>query len=463
MLKIKNELKGCDFKDERLTKRAMLLATVLSENPELSIHTACGSAIESKAAYRFFQNQNVVPDIILSGHIKNTIDRVNKTAKDILVIQDTTDLIYTQFPSTQGLGEVNKSEGYANAVKGIKLHNSIAVSMDGVPLGLLRQSFFTHEDYKSKRGQVGKNTVGMNKKIPIEQKESFRWIEHFKKTNELLGFDNRRIIHVADRECDIFEFLFEVETAKSLYVIRSSRDRISNGTRHSKNQCTIQKQLDSAQSIGTISVVKDNISIDCNIKYISANIIPPQRLPEAKSMVLMPIKVNVVEVKSLEKSNNLHWRILTNLPVDNFEEALTVVSIYKRRWAVECFHRILKSGFSIEKARLKNRFRIENLASILSIAAWYIFWLYSFARVHPNLLAQKICDSLTIKILKISAKKLKVDIKGKFNIEKAILIIARLGGFSARQSDGEPGMMSIWRGWGKLNERLEFYEEMNCG
>ncbi len=464
MLSVMDELSGCDFKDQRLTQRAMSLATSIAENPELSIHAACGSAIESKAAYRFFQNPKVTPPLILKGHIKNTVDRIKNSKQDILVVQDTTDLIYTHFPSISGLGNQRKDEGFDSAVKGIKLHNSIAISRSGVPLGLLKQSFFTHEDYKSKRGQKETNVRGINKKIPIEQKESFRWIEHFKETDQLLRSTSDRVIHVADRECDIFEFLFQVETEKSNYVVRSSSDRMIKTGSRKRDTDTIQNQLDKSPVCGIITVLKDNVSIDCEVKVVNVTLGPPQRSPEAKSIDLKPISVNIVEVKSKDKSEKkLHWRLLTNLASSTFEDAIEIVDIYKRRWSVECFHRILKSGFGVENARLKDRFRIENMASILSVVSWYIFWLYSFSRSCPDLLAKKIFDDQAIKILKISAKKLKVTIQGNFTIKKAILILARLGGFAARKSDGEPGMINIWRGWRKLNERIEFLEELTYG
>ena len=78
-------------------------------------------------------------------------------------------------------------------------------------------------------------------------------------------------------------------------------------------------------------------------------------------------------------------------------------------------------------------------------------------------MADKIFSADAINILKISAKKLRVPLQGKMTIKKAIFILARLGGFAGRKSDGDPGMVSIWRGWGKLHERMEFMEELTYG
>lgn len=466
MLHIEDELKKCDFNDKRLTERAALLGKTFSENPELSINAACGSAEESKAAYRFFQNSKVTPCKILSNHIDNTLARIKETKNDILIIQDTTDLIYTQFPSISGMGVNHTDEHFSSEVRGIRLHSSFAVDLFGVPLGILKQSFFTHEDYRSARNQAESNIEMVNKHISIEKKESYRWIEHLKEAKQLTQSLPGNVIHVADRECDIYEFLFQAEMDKLTYVIRSSNDRIVENDDDRGGADTIQKRLDTSTKLGKIRVIKNHRPIDCRVKVINVTLRPPYRSPAARSdsYELNSITANVVEVKSMPTSEiKLHWKLITNIPVQGFNEAVKVIDIYKRRWSIECFHRILKSGFKVEKARLNDRYRIENLASILSIASWYIYWIYMFARELPIMNASKIFDTLAIKVLKTSAKKLKVSLSGKFTIKKAVFILARLGGFSGRKSDGEPGMLSIWRGWGKLNERTEFYEELTYG
>ena len=185
---LSDELRNCDFGDKRLTQRVMSLADTISENPECSINAACGSFAASKAAYRFFQNAKVNPKAILNGHSVSAYSRIAACAGRILIVQDTTDLIYTQFPSVQGLGQrLQAREGFKGGVNGILLHSSLALSAEGVPLGLLKQTFFTYDQIKENRGQDEVNVRGLNKKIPIDQKASFRWIDHLTETNETLS------------------------------------------------------------------------------------------------------------------------------------------------------------------------------------------------------------------------------------------------------------------------------------
>lgn len=464
MLAVESEFHGCEFGDKRLNKRVKNLASTISENPETSLHAACGSATDSKAAYRFLQSEKVRPSGLLSAHVSKTVERIAEQNDDILIVHDTTDLIYTHYPSVEDLGVLHKAKGFEGGVKGMMLHNSIAVTRSGVPLGVLRQTFYTNEDYRDKKGTTDINVRDAHKRVPIDKKKSYRWIEHFNSTEDLLAHGPQKIIHVADRECDIFEFLDEVISRDSHYVIRSSSNRMTRIGPRLKDTETIQKTLDESPIKGHLSVIKGMKTINCELRFVSVKLKSPQRLPEAQNKKLDDLRTSIVEVRSKEGDlETLHWRLLTNLPCTNEGEALAIVEVYKQRWTVECFHRILKSGFGVEKARLKNRKRIENLASLLSVVAWHIFWLYTFARSCPSLNANTIFEEETIKVLRISAKKLKVNLPSQFTIKQAVLVLARLGGFAGRKGDGEPGMQNLWRGWNKLHERISFMEEMTYG
>lgn len=463
MIAIEDEFETCRFTDLRLRKRAKKLSESIVNNPTLSIHAACGSVTDSKAAYRFFQNDKVTPSAILSGHI----DRVTGRIADydhVLVIHDTTDLVYTPFPSIEGLGERLKAEGYVTGVKGLLLHNSLATSESGVPLGLLKQSYFTHDDFRVLRKQKEINVAGSNKKQPIERKESFRWIDHLRSTDKLVRETGSQAIHVADRECDIYEFLQAAEEIDTHFVVRSKANRRTQEGPAKKDTSTIQIHLEKTKPLAEVRVRKDNKVYKCDIRSTTVVLAEPQRHPAASSNVLTPQEINVVEVRSKSRTGEgPHWRLLTNLEIDSCEDVLRVIEIYRSRWSIECFHRVLKSGFGVEKSRLGTRNRLENMASVMSVVAWYIFWLYNFGRTIPNAAAEAIFSEDAIQVLKISAKKLKVPLKGKLTIKKAIFILARLGGFAGRKSDGDPGMISIWRGWNKLRERMEFMEELTYG
>src|SRR3989338_4008129 len=244
-----DELSNCKFGDKRLTSRVISLCTSISENPELSINSACGSFEQSKAAYRFLDNDKVNTSNILSAHVQKTCDRIAASSGDIIVIQDTTDLIYTQFPSISDLGERIKSAGYGSSVKGILLHTSLAVDPAGVPLGVLKQTFFTYDEgqVRKRRSQTERNVVGITKQLPIEQKSSFRWIDHFHQTEKITQELKRRIIHVADREADIYELIQVCHTIE----YGSENPRRSNNKRVQYDRETASQGADIGYCPGT--------------------------------------------------------------------------------------------------------------------------------------------------------------------------------------------------------------------
>lgn len=149
--------------------------------------------------------------------------------------------------------------------------------------------------------------------------------------------------------------------------------------------------------------------------------------------------------------------------MESLENALDVINIYKMRWSIECFHRILKSGFNLEKSRLNCRNKIEKFATIISVVSWHLFWIYMLSRDNPSLPVNELFSREEIKILKISGKNLKIKMHKNLDLHTVVLIIARLGGYLGRKHDGPPGMEVIWRGWKKLYERIEFMEQLTYG
>lgn len=463
---VSTEFEKCEFGDSRLTQRIMKLADTIRNNPQTSINAACGSFDQSKAAYRLFENEKVTIDKIIEPHIEQTLKRTQNIKNYIILVQDTT-TITCEYPSTKDMGVRVKNKGFKEGIKGVELHSSFALSPDGVPLGVLKQTFFTYDEIRKNRGQEESNIVDVNKVYSIEEKASKRWIEHLKTTNSL---GEKQFIHVADRECDIYEFLQSAHDINAKYVIRSSSNRIIYEGKSRKKSQTIEDKLSKLAPLGNITIeIKNSHGVRenhiCEIKNLSTCLFAPYRKPTARGESLENIPVNIVEAKEINPTSDkrLHWKILTNLTLENFEDVLKIINIYKMRWSIECFHRILKSGFNLEKSRLNCRDKVEKLATILSVVSWHLFWIYMFSRDNPTSQADDIFSKEEIKILKISAKKLKIKTQKKIDIYTAVLIIARLGGYLGRKHDGPPGMEVIWRGWKKLYERIEFMEELTYG
>jgi hypothetical protein len=128
----KDEFSKSGFGDKRLSNRLIKVAKDLSEHPTMPINQASGDWNSTKGAYRFFDNQKVSPAGILEPHFENTVHRM-MNHEIVLSIQDTTSFNYTSHKTLE-LGPIGKT-----GTRGIMQHNTLAVSGDGLPLGLLDQ------------------------------------------------------------------------------------------------------------------------------------------------------------------------------------------------------------------------------------------------------------------------------------------------------------------------------------
>jgi hypothetical protein len=159
--------------------------------------------------------------------------------------------------------------------------------------------------------------------------------------------------------------------------------------------------------------------------------------------------VYVVEVNPRARTEPIRWVLLTSLPVDTFDQAWTVIEYYEARWLVEEYHKALKTGCRVQDRQLKAAGRLEAMVGLMSVAAVRLLQLKSLARTSPEIPAQRVVPRVWLQILKAARKGLQRvhDLTvGQFYRE-----VAKLGGFLGRKGDGEPGWITIWRGWEKLN------------
>ena len=80
---VDRELAGCDFRDERLGKRFRSLLERLAASPGETIPLVCQDWANTKAAYRFLDNDRVSEAEILAGHFHATRDRAAATAERV--------------------------------------------------------------------------------------------------------------------------------------------------------------------------------------------------------------------------------------------------------------------------------------------------------------------------------------------------------------------------------------------
>jgi len=443
------ELGQVDLKDERLNIRCSKLVEAFGQQPTAPINQACEDWADSKAAYRFMDNLKVTPGKILAPHSARTVERM-AGHEIVLAIQDTTFLNYTHHPETQDLGEIGTK---AQNQRGFGLHSTLAVTPSGKPLGILTQAFLERP--------VGEpvHTPSEAHKQPIEAKESYRWIQAFEKTIELSPA-GVRVVTVCDREADIYEMFVLAQKSQASLLVRADDDRCLQGddTKHlwaKVERQPVQGEL-SVQITGNDKRKERQATVI--MRSCSVTLRPPWR-PEQKKLPVVTLQAILVREENppenlaeLGEHEPIEWLLLTNTPVNNFEQAVQVVAWYCCRWQIEVFHKIIKSGCRVESSRLQTAKRLQNYIILMCIVAWRLHWLTYVNRTEPDLPCTYILTTVEWQALYMRIHKTTQFPQRLPTVRQAVRWIAQLGGFLGRKSDGEPGITAIWRGWQRLQD-----------
>ena len=452
---IDQELAGCKFKDERLGKRFKSLFSQMSSNIGKTIPFACQDWANTKAAYRFFSNDRVNEKEILKGHFQSTRDRFADASGPILILQDTTEFSYKrEKPSLIGSTHQLPKQVKANIGKikghtmcGILMHSSIAVTTTGLPLGLAAIKFWTRKKFK------GTNALKKHinpTRMPIEKKESYRWLENLKQSTELLN-EPSRCVHIGDRESDIYELFCTAKDVGTHFLVRTCVDRLAGDGEH-----TISDEMDIVPVKGLhrikVQDKKGNVSeAKLEIKYRRIHVLPP--IGKQKQYPDLWLTVIHAEEKTKPKNRErIVWKLMTDLPITSRKEAIEKLNWYAMRWKIETFHKILKSGCKAEDSKLRTAGRLANLISVFCILSWRIFWMTMINRCSSNSPAKLAFTNDEINLLDHLEKSNNDKQPKNKKLSDYITKIAKLGGYLARASDPPPGNIVMWRGLSRLTD-----------
>jgi hypothetical protein len=449
---VARELAGCSFADERLNKRLHKLLAQIGSAMGQSIPLVCQDWANTKAAYRFFSNARVSEADILAGHFQSTRDRTVATGGPVLVLHDTTEFTY-QRESTDAIGitkSINSGRDKAGRLRshtvcGILMHSSLAVTTEGLPLGLAAIKFWTRKKFKG--------TAALKKKInptrvPIEEKESIRWLENIQQSTELLG-DPGRCVHIGDRESDIYELFCAAQEAGTHFLIRTCVDRLAGNGDH-----TIADEMAevAVKGLHRIDVRDSNGDPDeavLEIRYRKIHILPP--IGKQKRYPALTLTVLHAQERGTPKNRKkIDWKLITDLPVGSRADAIAKLEWYALRWKIEVFHKILKSGCKAEESKLRTAQRLTNLVSVFCILSWRVFWMTMLNRAAPDALPTLALTATEIAVLdRLVSDKPQARRK---TLSHYLTKIARLGGYLARANDPPPGNTVMWRGLSRLTD-----------
>ena len=459
------------FKDARLGQRLQTLLGQLARAPGASLSLVCEDWAGTKAAYRFLSNEHVSEAQILAGHFGATRRRIAAAAASsagpVLVLHDTTEFSYRR-DSPHAIGLLGKTNTGQDAqgrwrqhtVCGILMHSSLAVTAEGLPLGVAAVKFWTRAKFKGCNAL--KRAINPTR-VPIEQKESICWLDNVRAASAMFA-DPARCVHVGDRESDIYELFCEANDAGAYFVFRTCADRLAgDGTE------TVADYMRRAQCRGVHRVqVRDATGNSrcavLELKYRQVRMLPP-RAKQSRYPALSLTVLQATERDAPAGADPIDWKLVTNLPVRSRLEAIEKLDWYAMRWKIETFHKILKSGCRAEESRLRTAQRLTNLIAMFCVLAWRIFWLTMLHRAAPTAsaaLAFTPREALLLDRLRPAAGQ---SGERRRSIATCLIQLARLGGYLARASDPPPGNTVIWRGMARLTDiKLGFgMRAENCG
>ena len=309
--------------------------------------------------------------------------------------------------------------------------------------------------YQSKETQVlglgyQEAWIRPEKKAVGGQKESEVWLRTLKK----LGRPQKNWVSVGDRGNDIYDFLHGAIHSGWKFVVRARHDRKVevNGAQErlfpwirsltAKCKSTLFMKAKGKEFSGEVTLY---------ITWAKAKLFRPGKASSPSTEEVTYIRVWCPERSKLE------WLLVTNLPVEDEEEAQEVVEIYRRRWLIEDYHKALKTGCRIEDTQLKQVSRILALLGLLGVIATKLLAMREYCRLSPTTRVEEAIPACWITLMK---QRLMVKIE---TVRDFWHCLARLGGFIGRKSDGEPGWQTIWAGYTRFQDMLWGAGYATCG
>jgi Domain of unknown function (DUF4338)/Transposase Tn5 dimerisation domain/Transposase DNA-binding len=441
---------------ERLTQRLMTMARDFWARPMANLPEACESATKMQAAYRFLANDDVLFETLLQPHYAATEGRISELGEGsvVLVPQDTSSVNYSQL-SIEGLGPIGTT---ADGAQGLHLHSSLAMTVHGVPLGFVDAQCWARDP-----AEFGKKA--QRHALAIEQKESYRWIKSYQAVAAVQKRNPQlTLVSMGDREADIYELFAQaaLEPAGPKLLIRAKHDRQVQGEQARLFEA-LQGQPITGYQVVKLPRQKNRPAREAKlaIRFAALTLSAPQDKAHLPALEIWTVLAK--EEGAPEGAEPIEWRLLTTLAVESFEQACEKVAWYTQRWGIEVFHRTLKSGCRIEDRQLGHGDRLEACLAIDMVVAWRIYHMVKLGREVPELPCDVYFDEAEWKALVAYSTKNPVPPEQALSLREAIRMVAKIGGFLGRKSDGEPGTETLWRGLQHLDLMTDVWRVMARG
>jgi hypothetical protein len=436
------------------TKRLVRLASDLVLSPASSIPKAITDGAQAKAAYRLLSNEQVMPDDILSGHVRATARRcLGRQA--VLLLQDTTTLTFHSRAALAELGPVNDG----SQTKGFFAHTTLAVDGDSREvLGVLEQHTWVRSSQKKPKSE----TASQRKK---RARESEHWGDNQRAAAKVMGEvaqatsqNPPRLIAVFDREGDVFEALETLDELGHSFVIRAGRNRLLDTDDDTKHYSLDELRLAPVVGYKTVDVRpragRPAREARLEVRAMTASVKPPSNRGRKGESLTVNL-VLALETNAPAGVDPLCWYLVSREPVATESDVLRVVDFYEARWIIEEFHMGLKTGCACEDRQMETAHALQNFLAIATPIACLLLQLRDEARRDIPMEQSNVLTATEMKVLRA----LRPRMMAKATTARHLMrIVANFGGFLNRNSDPDPGWRTLWRGFESLKTAVMGYE-----
>lgn len=459
------EFAGAPLGDMRLSRRLVSIAQAKASLPgQPFLEAVSGGAAEKAGYYRFVDQPDdsaVCMDNILAPHRERTLRRMRTRAANdghLLCVHDTTDLNYSTLLACERLGVIGLNQTGTES-GGLRLHTSYVVSAEeGLPLGLFAWDCYAPE-LKPERKKID------SRYIPIEQKETHRWIGNLQLDPLAVeATDGLGITHVMDREGDFFE-LFHAwrEQGRGELLVRASHNRaqarqvptgeekplkLFDAVAAEPVQALIEVEIPRKSSRKKVAPRRRR-QASIELRWKAAKTYPPSH---GLSRHLAPVDLWILEAREVsapgETAKPILWRLLSSEPIGSEQDAVRLLDYYAKRWRIEDWHRILKTCCRVEEPAHRDAECLKRLIAINMVIAWRIHLMCLLGREVPTVPAEVLFSDVELEVLALVSRDKGWDTPS--NLGEAVITVARMGGYLNRKNDPPPGTEILWRGTRQL-------------
>lgn len=472
---VEEEMSTVKLGDVRLDARAAVVLSALGERPNLSIPAGCRGRAEMVAAYRFFDNDKVTFDKVLAPHIERTLQRAAQE-KIVLLVQDTSEMDLTRPNSVvSGVGTLDNESR-----RGFLLHEMQAFTTQSVPLGTAWATTVNRPEGVTRASAQTRNE---RQQTPIEEKESFRWLEGMRAAREVAQrLAGVSCICIGDSESDIYEVFAEPRGEQPVHwLIRACQNRALDKSVEAAGDHEGDQGASSAEEqeqtrllrarVLTSPVLykmtlavrgrkaktgvetrgrrqsRENRQAEVEVRSARVTLRPPGRADR----VLPAVTVNVVMVSEPNPppgEPKIEWILVTTLPIDTPEQVRLIVEYYCVRWSIEILFRTLKSGCRIEERRFEDIERVLPCLAVMLIVAWRTLFVCRMGRSCPDIDCEAIFEPCEWQAVWVAVHGKKAPKKAP-KLAEMVHLIAQLGGYVERPKQ-EPGVQTLWIGMQRM-------------